>query len=574
MASKAPQNTLYADLEKFHRVIGYYEGQKIKPLEVHEKFINEDLERSLRAPDQYIRNFQFDLYMTHVLADQKEVFQTDKPDSTLLYNLFAEGIKSIIMLRDLTAREIKDWCILVRETLIALDAGQSKDLASVLWKTPFRNLRAKIYNSLMDLHDLAQNQADAEKVKSGWHERDAEWDLPSGESVRRSKKAATGIDETELEDVRKQLIGALKGEPSHALKINGSEVDLLSSEMASYDQSQVEFNLLCWSQSVLEGSFGCDPNAEAFVEDLILSITQSVIARFHPGLILHLLSEMDRLKTTRYEGLKKRVHETVSQTLSSPQNLKLLTEALRDEERSVIAERLFSYLHTDQFVVLIDHYLQAADHEGLKVCLKILMSRDVDLTELLTSWGEERLVGLFPLLRDLEWEDKQDFLIKMLRSKFTQVIRMVSQHLLSLSIRADYAYDLYRKYPEDIREIWIKQLLENPPAVSWRDFVQNIFSSNYWLNEPKRLRALWIRILFQYYGPYAFDFLEPWVAARKWIFWPKFPDIREEILTLAMDLSTPNLKQKCREWAEREAKLRFQDPHLKERLEIRAKQKT
>lgn len=164
MAQKSSQEVLYQDLEKFHRVIGYYEGQEIKPLEIHERFLQQDLDTFIRGTQEYLRGVQFDFFLKRVLSEKKVVFETDRPEVTLLFLLFSEGIKSLMILRDVDAMEVKDWCLLIRRSLVQLDQGAFKDLGSILWRSPFRNIRSRICNAVMDLAEQIPDDEEEESA--------------------------------------------------------------------------------------------------------------------------------------------------------------------------------------------------------------------------------------------------------------------------------------------------------------------------------------------------------------------------------------------------------------------------
>jgi hypothetical protein len=502
---------LYFDLEKFHRIIGYYEGQKIKPLEVHEKHISGDLEKFFRAPDQYIRRMQFDLFMTNVLWEQHRIFETDKPEATLLYLLFAEGIKSLVLLRDLSALEIKEWCVLVRDTLVALDNGDSKDLASVLWKTPFRNLRTRIYNSLMDLTETRREKREQDAIAQGqpissassapiarsqtevgWHEKDSEWDVPSAENVQRSIEASRSMGSEEFCRLKDHLSSTSEKTYSNPiLQISDHELELLSGEMSMYDQSHVEFNLLSWNLSVLDGSFGCDPETEKHIEESLSQLTRSFVSRFHPGLILHLMDHIDSLKQARFESLRDRLKKVLEEAVSTPSNIKQLIDSLRDPTRARLSQRLFPFVSREQLPSVVDFYLEKKDEANLLIFLGTLFKRDLPLSEILTSWGEERLSKILPLFNQIQWDQKNEFLIKSLRSKFPQVVKEASYYILKLKMKPDHAYDIFRKLPAEILELWIKTLRDSPHSEDWKGFVETVAKSELWLKFVCGSRSSW-----------------------------------------------------------------------------------
>lgn len=584
MQQISAESAVYRDLEKLHRVIGYYEGQVLKPLEVHIKFIQQNLGVYLRSSQHYTRRIQYDLFLSRVLSNRIQIFEAEKPEITLLYSLFAEGIKSLVVLRDLNAAEMKDWCLLVRKTLIAFDQGDSQDLASVLWKVPYPNLRARIYNSLTDLRE-SRNSADAflnppEEKKtqssSSWHTRDAEWELPSAENVERDHFAEKTLETKDFQQLKfdlKNLSANAQVPPN--FRLSPDELERLSSEMECYDQNQVEFNLLVWNLSVLTAQApgaveSKNTDAQNHIKNLVSTIGQSVVSRFHPGLILYIIQQIEGLDD-KFSDFKQKINDTISETLSDPENERRLIESLADASRASVTKGLLPFLRPEQFPVIVDYYLSSEDPDGLVLFLKTILKRPLAIEDVFMSWGEERLAKVLPFVRHLSWDRKNDFLIKALRSRASQVVKQASYYIHTISIDPSHALDIYRKLPEDSKEVWMKSFMENPPSEKWKVFVRQLLRSPYWTSSENqtvndKTLAGWIETFFSYLKEETFDSLEPWVGQRRWFFWPAFPREREAILITALSLKEAKLKARVQQWAQKEAGLHFQNPELKQRL--------
>jgi hypothetical protein len=570
---------LYFDLEKFHRIIGYYEGQKIKPLDSHEKHITTDLEKNFRGNGtEYIRLIQYDLQTDHVLYNSQKVFETDKPETSLLYLLFSEGIKSLVLLRDLTALEIRQWCLLVRETLIALDSGESKDLASVLWKTPFRNLRTRIYNSLMDLCESQKEQANKDsesqthqtKLKSGWHERDSEWDLPSGDIVVRNAESEKTIQLEQFQNL-KDLVkrSQIENKPNVLLHISSDELEMLSIEMSIYDQNHVEFNLLAWCTRNLGESFGCDPMAQQFSESCISKFAVSFIGRFHAGLILHLMKQIDLFQDIRYRAMQQKVREAITISISTRDNIRRLLDSMTDPVRAELSQKLLTFVDQKQYSMLVDFYLGRDDKAGLVLFLEMLISREMPIEELLVGWGEERLTKVLPYFKKIGWREKYAFVAKMIRSKFAPLVVECSRYIIELDIRADHALDIFRKLPPETQELWVKSFKDAPISNHWGAFMDGLAKSDYWIELPLQSRKILVEIFFKYLQGKALKILDRFVRERKMNFWAKYPEMRELILNVALDLPSNELKKIFQPIFVREMDLKFQEDNLRERLRRR-----
>jgi len=307
---------VYNDLEKFHRVIGYYEGQEIKPLEIHERHINLSLEQNLRQAEEYIRRIQYDLKLTEVSCDNRIVYRPDKLEASLVYSLFSEGIQSLVCLRDLTASEVRDWCLLIRGTLLDFDRGGLEDLASVLWKAPFRNLRSRVYNSLLDLAAEEPPRRLKEvktKLDNSWHTRDQEWVVPEASNVVRSESAHQAVDAVSINKNYQRLSSPeiREEEEDGALKLDTLELSILSEEMASYDENQVQFNLLnMLISSLLELPDGSSKLRNSIVSRL-QSLTTAIVMRFQPGLMLHLIDQIEKMSANHLATVGSGILETI-----------------------------------------------------------------------------------------------------------------------------------------------------------------------------------------------------------------------------------------------------------------------
>ncbi len=580
MLRRDPEIAVYRDLEKFYRVMGYYEGQEVKPLESHEKFIQQSLEDSLRHPSEYIRRIQYDLNMHEALCQRRIVFSTEKPEASLLYSLFSEGIQSLIALRDLTALDMKDWCLLVRQTLIEFDEGNNKDLATALWRTPSRNIRTRIYNSLLDLEAQLKHEKkdDAEEAPVKWHDRDQEWDLPDGESVQRDKSAHENLKASDLKKVRSHLDSLeLNAALPPGLQLNAEEVSLLSNELSAFDSNHVDFNLLNLSLSFLQSSQSENLGAKKYTEKILLNLCQAVVSRFQPSLIHLLIEELKNLDPTRLKDLKEKLEKSITDTLANPANQKRLISSLRDPSRAKVTKKLLPLLTPKQFPAIIDFYLSAKDEEGLLDFLKTIVERDLPLDQIFLGWGEDRLAAVFPCFRDLHWDHKNDFIKRIVRSPYPKLVKQASYYLPSLTFEPDQAVSLYRNLPDETKEVWLNVLSMAALTATWKEFLGALFQSSAWLagsnsSAQNKLASGWMEVAFKTFRRNMIPWLLPWISGRKFFFWPKYPEAREICLKALVQKKDLREAAEVQELLSREAKVRFQSAELAEQLKRISKQ--
>lgn len=570
MSVNTSEAAVYSDIEKMHRVLGYYEGQENKPLDEHLRHIDINLEYQLRAPQHYIRRIHYDLNLDSVISAKHIVWKAEKLELSLLYCLFSEGVQSLIVLRDVTASEIKDWCGLIRKTLIDFDQGAPEDLSSVLWRAPFRNLRSRIYNSLQDM--LKEESAPS---NSHWHFRDKEWSLPSAENLNREAEAYETLEEDQVGQIKKRMKDVQSGrDDNDILAVGQKELQLLAEELSSYDQDQVEFNLLNLEFEVAQSSAEKGELKNIISKDL-QSIGQSIVARFHPSLIFYVIKQIESLKEDRFDSLRKELIDNIAETLRRPSNEKRLISALRDPERRKISEKLFPFLDYRQFPAIVDFYLEVDDKDSFVEFLKVILGRDLDADSIFLSWGDDRLSAVLPLFRRLEWPTKYQFLERAIRSPHPKTSKQASYYLMNITIDPDVALQCYSKLADEVKEIWLKSLNDSPVKDSWRLFVLRLIQSNHWRNASNplirsRLMMGWVELGFKYLKGQAFQIFESFVRSRKFLLFPKYPAEREAILLASFKYKKGEYQDAFNDWIRSESRVAFQSSDLKQRLKSEA----
>lgn len=567
MAQQSVESIVYRDLEKLHRVLGYYEDQSIKPIEVHEQFIQKSLEAYLRPPDRYIRRLHYDLQITEAFCEGHQVFQADKPELSLTYALYNEGVFSLVVLRDLSSIEMNEWCSLVRETLREFDAGGDDDLASVLWQNPFRNLRTRIYNSLFDLlgNDTSPKQNVPEKAS--WHSRDQDWTLPEAKDLERIDQDK--ISEESFESAKQQLksIEKISSTPKE-FQLQRTELELLAEEFSGFDQNQVQFNLLNLSLAASKSFQNSETQGRDEIYNCVNELCKSILGRFQPSMTLFLIEQVESLDENIFADLKSQVSQSIEDCLKRPENEKKLMSALQDKERASVARRLFPFLSESQFPAIIDFYIAEQDRDGLVDFLKHILQRSLPHEKVFFSFGEERLVKILPLFRRLEWNEKYKFMERAIRSPYPELSKMASYYLPNVNMEYRSAIDLYSKLADEVREIWLRAFLDQDVRPHWKNFIVAAFQTGVWQKVDssllkERQMSAWVELLFKYLGEASFAVLDPYVISRRYFFFPKTPIAREIILCTVLNRKFPFYEQAKKRWWTGEKACRFQSPRLK-----------
>jgi hypothetical protein len=562
---------VYKDIEKFYRVIGYYEGQEMMPLDVHERHIQNGLEAHLRDPREYLRRLQYNLQMTDVQCGTRSIYQAEKPELSLVYTLFSEGIQSLIALRDLSAHDLKEWCLLVRKTLLEFDDGNIKDLASVLWRSPSRNIRTRVYNLLSDLEETAISHEEGEslKHKHGWHNRDQEWDLPEARDLKRLRSDCDPVAPDRMNQMKQQLQSLdVGGDVPAELKLTADEISTLSHELSFFDQNHIDFNLLNLFIQNAASNKNLEPSLLSFIEDFLGNLSKGVVNRFQPSLIFFMLHEIQNLSGGPLKELKARIETEITKTLRQPANEKRLISSLKDPTRSEVTKKLFPYLDPEQFSTVIDFYLTFNDKDGLVEFLKVILEQNSDADNIIFGWGEERLSQILPLFRRLEWPKKYDFLKRAVRSSSTKVAKQASYYIPNINFETTLALQSYKAQPDEIREIWMKAFLDQPIRENWIPFFAELFSSGLWASANSkvlghRISMGWVEVAFRYTKGKAVEWIKPWVASRRFFFWPRYPELRECCLLPLIQQKTLQAIPEVLNLIKSESALPFQNTELR-----------
>lgn len=583
MAQDRIEVEVYRDIEKFYKVLGYYHGQELKPVATLEAHVDKSLETTLRNESVYIRRLQYLLYMTEAQCEGRPVFQTDRPETALTYALFSEGIQALAILRDLTSVDLREWSELVRQTLIDFDEGRSnKDLASVLWRSPSRNVRCKIYNALLDLetNDDSVIHGDEDelktKKKSNWHTRDQEWETPDGEKVDRKIQSRV-LGENAVSAAKSQLMSmAMNPMLPDEFKVGKKELEFLSEELSAFDQNHVDYNLLQWYLRQLAAPADSG-EVRRLVEQLLTTLSQGVISRFHPGLIFLLLDTIRNLEPARFKTLQTELVNTITSTLRKPANEKRLLASLKHPERAELTKKLLPFLDPKQFTSIVHFYLGTQDREGLSYFLKVIFEKHTEsINHMLFSWGEDLLVEVYPSLRGIRWSGRTEFLLRGLKSTSVKIQKEAAKLVGEMAMAPEQGVMVYEAASDEAKEAWLQGLIESAPVESWRAFVVRAIESGHWLRTLNpmlrgKIQLLWLKLSTHYLQANAWLPFVSWIQRRKFWFWPADHVLREAILNHFVGHKLVRANKEFQKLCDSESRLKFQSEELKNQLSVVAR---
>lgn len=598
MSSERHAAAIYRDLEKLYRLIGLYKGN-LRQIEQQLRYLDNNLDVHLRSGIGRSASVRFDLLMSAVYYEGEEIFRSTTPEFTLSYALFGEGVKSIILRSGLSSQELADWLLLVRSAVDSYGKQDQTDLASLFWRKSTPNIRVALYNNLISNLTGVESEEDLASLEfsededefdeliekevleaefGGAHEKAAHkisglqedaWDIPSGDIVVK-KMAELGIQDPQMaQRLRRELGDAqVSDRAKRILRFSKLEIEHLRKELEHFDESQVEYNLLLRYLFFLENQALRDPKIYAAIVEDLAQIIQSTLSRFHGGLILFLLKRIEKWQTQAgLEKIYKVIESKIFSALQLEKNLVQVAFAFEDEKRQKIAKELLKFLGAKQFQFIMSVFVDSKEAIGVERFLEALIPIYPDLEHVPQIWQPEEIGLAVPFLSRVCWEARDRFLARCLRSRNFNVAAAAGEKLAFIQMEAHVAIRLYQTLDERLRLVWLQSLARNPPQKHWVNFMRQILRQKYWQKESNdELMALWIRCLLRYLGKEAIECFSPWVRARRFYFWPRYPKLREIILQVAMRIEEASLKADLRDWALRERGVLFQSKDLKELL--------
>lgn len=587
---------VFRDFEKIYRLSGLYQGNP-QQLQKQLSFIDNNLETHFRTAFGRGGSIRFDLLMTAVFFQNEEIYKSEQPEYTISYALFYEGIKSLTFKGGITAQEMFDWIAIVKSVLNA--SSEEEDLASVLWKKSSANIKVSLYSLFSDEENLevasvldtdleeddsfdevlakevleSEFQADQQKgLDTSWQERDEAWDLPSGDLIVQ-KLGSLGIFDSEAaERLKRELSDAAVSDKARKIiRFSPDEIESLRKELESYDENQVEFNLMVHYLSILERVKSDEKSYVGFLTDSVRKIIQSVISRFHGGLIMFSLRRLKIWKEGPLRARYEEIEPNLRASLSDEKNLQLLGEAFGQSSRMKIAKELAEFLDP-KYAQYVFHYLVERNlNSAEKNFIRALIGLGFPMEQLLSSWSVEDLKAAIPHLIELEWDKKELFLLRCLRSKNREISEEMIKYIDRLEIQSAEALSIFLKQRAIAQRHWIEALLRTSDTKPWEAFVGLGTKNEVWRQSTEEVNALWVTLAFRILGGLSFSLFDPYVKGRRFVLFPKYRNERELILGVALNQRDPKVTRGLQTWLESEQNLLFQSSELKQRMRERAK---
>jgi hypothetical protein len=602
---------IFSDIEKLYRLLNVYSGD-MRQCEKHVEFIDRNLEKNLRQPLKNGGVVEFDLLMTSVYWNGEEVFSSKNPEFSLAHALFCEGLKSVSLRNQLTARELVDWMLVIRKLLLEKDLqnASSEDLASVLWRKNSPNIQIALYSQLMKAdrgnRDLSQFNIDEDAdsfeaqfirealrsdeggtqavtslestglktgLDSSWFIKDDRWQLPTGEKILQNLGSLGKRDPKLLESLRHELSDiSMSDRARKIVRFSPEELGRLRKEMEHLDQTQVDFNGLVHYISMLECAPPSDWPSLSYGLAGFKEVMRSVVDRFHPGLILFILRKIEKWSTReRYRTLYGAIGSELRGSINKEENLRNIAEAFGLRDRQDLARDLLKFVDWKYVPYLLSHQVSQSNESGMQSLFQSLLSQSFKFEEEVYRWPEDLIVKSFSILAKLDFPQRAEFLGRGLRNRSARVRDEAVKYVAYARLEFGQAISLFERLSPSAQRAWLESLLSNPAVEDWRSFVAALIRDGRWSKWNEEVSALFVRLTFKYMGKPAVDVFEPWIFARKFVLWPKYPQEREMILRVAMSQKEISNLKEVRVWADKEKSVIFQNGDLKHLLSMKAR---
>jgi hypothetical protein len=600
MKQEALSASVFRDFERLYKLVAFYRGDR-RQLDRHIQQTDAALQSSLNSSDFDAGLVRFDFLMQAVLADGREVFRADRPELTMYYALFCEGVKSILVSRGLTGEELFEWCLLLRESLKPQDVG-SLDLASILWRNKFNHLKIQVYNALLNVDEIGLvesairnetgpvdiedaragrsltslggesnpilSETEAFRIRQKEKERDHWWALPSSKYF---VHAAVTLNESEVAQLKVHLSDVAYSERASAIvRFHPDEIDAISSEFESYDANHIEFNLLehLFQVCLTEESESNLPLTH--LRKRFESVTQSVLHRFHSGLILLMLKRFQSLK--KHAHLKPLVDSFVASlkaTLKKPEAMKLVLESLESDEGFRTGKEILPFFGKDAWTAMLDILLEQKRSKGIVRLLEFIQSQTSDFEATMFSWGSERMARTVPYWGGLAWKegDFDRLVMKAMNSQSGELQAAALPFLASLRLTREQALGVLARISDESRtKLFLEMGRREDLGQEWQGIVVAVLDRQLWFEYSESSALAFLRFALIVLKNNAIRYLEAVIRARKWRFWPRYPEERETALVALSQTKDPAVAAAAKSICREEASVFFQSESLKERL--------
>jgi hypothetical protein len=544
MSSSKEAGILYREFEKYFKLCTLYLGeprQLDSALEATKKAIGNAYEDRDKA-------YFFDIFSSIVTESGEKIFSTEGANVSLAYSLFCEGVRTIVVMPGVSADEIFKWVKKIYEFLKS--GNEDDDLATLLWKSPSSAIRVQLYSGLgledfgLQVLELDENidlvLVNGGAAKSGEEKSyrnivagEQGWDLPIGDQfLVEGEQHRSSLSEKAVEELKKELksIG-MSDRADRIIPLSKEEFENLREELSNFNLDLIEFNLLNHEIPVIRAS----EDSRDFLVAQFGSILNSVMDRFHPGLMLFISKTLESFKKEAWaRDLRDSYQETVSKTLRLPDKLKIVVRALGDEKRARVARFLLAQAPD---VALIPALLEGAADSNPEVkkavFTTLVLEKDLNrIPEIFNLSNPELVKPYLPLLIPIEFEQRANFLIRLLRSADMDIAERVAENLVFMIVPVRAVVTLYGQVGERVKDRWLRSLLKSARTEDWKDFVETGFRQRLWQGESDEIFQLWVQLVLKMKGLGGMELFNDFLSARVLGFFPKYRREREGILKI------------------------------------------
>lgn len=587
MLTQKYAETVYQALEKVFRLVGFYGGQ-LRQMEKQLDFIENQLLLASQALKEGSKALRFEIYMLSIQCDGDEVFKTKEGESTLNYILFQEGVKSLFINSGVTAHEMAEWCLKIRAVIFE-EEEELLDLASSFWKNPSSRIKIQFYNNLSltggdfgesgfgaaseregldNFLDQISNPSKEANTEAEVHNFADSWELP-WHGNRGDFDLHTHFFGAEIAtDLKRELQSSqISDRASQIVEFQPEELREVIRELVSYDENHVEYNLICHYFAIVDNQ---QPLSFEFIEMInleILKILDEIFKRFHGGLILFCLRKFEAWSARQdLEFLVKSGVDKVKQLLSEEQSLQRLAESFHDEKKTELANHLIPLLKSEGWEFIFCHLGEHPESQAFKNYVQSLIFACPEFELAPQNWPADKLKHCVADVMRTDWEAKERFLIRCLRSKNRELLISSVSFLHTINLESSLAIKLFQSLNREPLRVCLTSFLREPVNSYWRKFMKSVLVSRFWLSSDAELRMLWIQVLLRYLGAEAVSFFEPFVSERRFIFFPAHPEVRAGILFAVLRSEDSAVYQHAKNWISREKNLIFQPKDLRRLL--------
>lgn len=574
---------VYGHIERLYRLCSFYDGKR-QPLEGRARLCDRDFEKIFRADHSAPSHLVFDLTYTGVEVNGAEVFVPPRLESSFCYLLMVEGIKSVVVMNQVTATELLDWCLDVQNYL-KNGSSDEDDLAFFLWKGNYANIRVRLYSALTgseaptaiategaDRGTQISTMTDGALVTGGavvsdWHKRDKIWQLPEGQyQANRLSISLNDWESISLKGVKQQLSDAAYHEgASRIIGFEQAELIQVQEELDSFDQAHVDFNLLNQDLEVLKSN-ALPPSTSEFTLSQLRRLIDDIVKLFQPALLTFLLKKLNEKWAESAKALRDHFSEKLTKSLEGERHQSALAQALCQRERAPRAMELIALIRPElweKFFFFLSTYRQP---EATAKFFQVLLRRGAKLGDLLFKWGSHAVELGLEAIPFFEWPDRAQFLRRCLHHSDPSVVSLALRELPRVTLSERDFKKAFLALSPELQEEALKGLLRSNLSESWMKVIRNLTEAGWMFEFSEPVFLSWMELTRSRLGHVVWKKFLPLLQERTFGFVPKYPKERKLLLLFAAEVSDPQMPAELCKIFREEAQNLLQSSDLRRKL--------